>query len=71
MIAGAQVSTINITNGGQDDIRMMIHNMKQNEDLQTSHIHAEFIGDIINPQTQFHNNMMLDTQEDQVQNDYE
>jgi hypothetical protein len=28
MITGAQASTINITNGGQEDIRMMIQNMK-------------------------------------------
>ena len=47
--------------GGQDDIRMMIQNMKQNEDLQTSHIHAEFTGNL-GPQTQHQfYDMMHDT----------
>ena len=56
--------------GGQDDIRMMIQNMKQNEDLQTSHIHAEFTGNL-GPQTQHQfYDMMHDTQED-AQNNYE
>ena len=46
--------------GGQDDIRMMIQNMKQNEDLQTSHIHAEFTGNL-GPQTQQFYDMIHDT----------
>ena len=49
---------------------MMIQNMKQNEDLQTSHIHAEFTGNL-GPQTQHQfYDMMHDTQED-AQNNYE
>ena len=57
--------------GGQDDIRMMIQNMKQNEDLQTSHIHAEFTGNLGGlQQTQQFYDMMHDTQED-AQNNYE
>jgi hypothetical protein len=73
IISGTQGPTT--TNGGQDDIRMMIQNMKQNEDLQTSHIHAEFTGNL-GPQqqqlqqTQQFYDMMHDTQED-AQNNYE